>query len=189
MKKYYNKFLSTKDFYNVLADIPQVKESILIEDMITDLPTKPMTKLFIKPKDGREISCVNMKQFLMLLNSFTALKTIPTISFSQGIVHNVFAYEDLLEMGSKTVKAPAKEEAPIEEVVDTPEVSQEALSEELEVKPSFAIDYAKSLLIEGSLTESKNALEAYGSTFGVDLKKNKTFDNMLIDLVEFVEGL
>ena len=34
--------------------------------------------------------------------------------------------------------------------------------------------------------EDKDALEAYGKTFGIDLKKNFTLENMYSQLVEFV---
>ena len=53
---------------------------------------------------------------------------------------------------------------------------------------TFSEEYAESLYDEEDKSESKNKLEAYGLTFGINLKKNKSFENMLKDLVEFCKG-
>lgn len=37
-----------------------------------------------------------------------------------------------------------------------------------------------------TIAGDKDSLEAYGKDFGIDLKKNKSYDNMLKDLREFV---
>lgn len=51
--------------------------------------------------------------------------------------------------------------------------------------PVFDLTHAESLK---DAEDAKQELETYGKQFGIDLKKNKSFDNMLKDLVAHIEG-
>ena len=74
-------------------------------------------------------------------------------------------------------KNSSEEEESLEDTLpDTP-------SEE-DTDVSFDLPYAESLKLDKSKKEAKDALEAYGRTFNVELAKNKSFDNMLVDLQE-----
>ena len=79
---------------------------------------------------------------------------------------------------------PTNISAKVEETVET-EVENEENNgrlEEITEKPTIDSDLVK------SFKGDKDKLEDYGKTFGIDLKKSRSFKNMLKDLENFVEG-
>lgn len=92
----------------------------------------------------------------------------------------IFTTEELQE----EAKAIQQED----EAVEVVEVAKVVVEEAKEVVTNFDLAYAESLYNADNKAESKDALEVYGLNFGVDLKKNKSFENMLKDLVTKCEG-
>jgi hypothetical protein len=82
------------------------------------------------------------------------------------------------EVVEETILALADEV--VEEVVET---ILETASEE-DTAPKLDLEYATSLQEGKSKTKAKLALEEYGRTLNVELNRQRTFDNMIIDLQE-----
>ena len=55
--------------------------------------------------------------------------------------------------------------------------------ETIEIQPASQPDFEYAATLEEGRTksEAKLALESYGKEFGIDLQRNKTFNNMLVD--------
>ena len=92
---------------------------------------------------------------------------------------------------SKTVVMTNAED-PVEETIEEPVevIVEEPVEEEVVVEE--ATNEAETATLDMELIESfegdKNLLEEYGKDFGIDLKKNKKFENMLGDLIQHVGG-
>jgi hypothetical protein len=90
------------------------------------------------------------------------------------------------------VEQPVEDSEPEEPVVEAVESSSEPVPfismDEPVTEESLVFDkeYALSLSTDEK-QESKNKLADYGEKFGITLKKNKTFENMLSDLEEHVK--
>lgn len=70
-----------------------------------------------------------------------------------------------------------------ETVPKTVEVKEEVAPVVETAPATLDIEYAKSLLDENDKKESKNKLADYAESFGIQLQKNKKFEDMLNDLV------
>lgn len=84
----------------------------------------------------------------------------------------VMSQEGIVTLGNKEPKKVVVEE----EFAEAPDIESlvEGQKEAIGLKP-----------VE-EFGEDKDALEAYGKEFGIDLSKRKTIENMYKDLVEFV---
>ncbi len=123
------------------------------------------------------------------------LAEAPAVTEASTVDKASVATETAVEVEEATVVTEEVENV-VEEAVEAPdtvaedadvEVSDEEATDESDTTPVFDKAYAESLYDESDKSGSKTALEDYGKTLGIDLKKSKTFENMLIDLEEFCE--
>lgn len=63
----------------------------------------------------------------------------------------------------------------------------EVPTKETIIPESIDVEFASSLYKGDSKTQAKLDLEEYGKRFGIDLNRNKTFDNMMKDLHKHLE--
>lgn len=85
-------------------------------------------------------------------------------------------------------QAPVEAIKPVETTVEEVKVVETEVVETVEQpEPKAKLDMPRINAYKNNKL-GKDDLETYGKTFGIDLKKNKSIDNMRADLIAFVEA-
>ena len=189
MKKYYKKFENKTDFYTALASL---SEGLDLEAMLESIPKSPLKVFWYCPVGKPHVRCANIKVLLGIISRNHKLPFLWPICLTQGSLLNVYTKEDIFNTEKPTIIPPVVNS--IARYVNGTEekviIDETVAEEKVEAEWVLVFDktYADSLYDGSNVKASKNALEDYGSQFGIDLKKNKSFANMLSDLVAHVEA-
>ena len=122
-----------------------------------------------------EIIKKSFEGYRIVEGSMVAFSTSKTVVMTN-------AEETIEEPVEETIEEPIEE--PVEVIVEEPEQEEVVVEEATNEAETATLDME---LIE-SFEGDKNLLEEYGKDFGIDLKKNKKFENMLGDLIQHVGG-
>lgn len=117
-------------------------------------------------------------------------ETLPVVEDTPTTTEEEVSTEDIEVLVVENIVEEVTTEDIVEEVTATPEVTEDTTqsitenSSEEDTEAKFNLEYATSLQEDKSKKEAKAALEAYGRTLKIELNRQKTFSNMLIDLQE-----
>lgn len=181
MKKYYKRFEHKDELYSALASVCPELDAEKSKAHTRKIAYKAFRYC---TKDGTNVRIPSAKSYLRIIVSKHKLPILYRICMMNNRRIHVYTTEDIFGTA-------AAENTP---VVDVPEVVTEEVVEKLveEVEtpdaPVFSRNYADSLYDSKSSAASKQALEDYGKLFGINLHRNKSFANMLTDLVAHVEA-
>lgn len=148
-------------------------------------------KAWFYTAEGEEVPCSSYQQMFQEFNERFGTNFIPDRCFSSRNTHFTIAMQggDVIAEDKAPVVAPVDDKPQTSPLISlsadaTSEASQEE-SEDVSDAPTVDWDYINGL---GTDKKAKNHLEQYCKQFGIDLKKNKTFANMVADFKEFLES-
>lgn len=174
MKKFYKKFNNKLELLEALAPLT---DKLDIEAMIEALPRSHREKtVLITPEGGRKVAW-KAKTLFAGIFSYTGLPILYPICFQRGNTLHVYTKEDIFGTEVALKESVVTEEEAVIETTTPKETTVE-----------FSRTYAESLYGDDAKS-SKDSLEDYGKLFGIDLKKNKSFSNMLKSLEAHVASL
>lgn len=177
MKKFYKKFDSKLELFEALAPLT---DKLDFDAMIEALPRSHREKtVLITPEGGRKVAW-KAKTLFAGIFSYTGLPILYPICFQRGNTLHVYTKEDIF--GTEAAKEVLKELPEATEAIEQEVVVVAAVGAEETKVVEFSRTYADSLYDGDDAKGSKDALEDYGKLFGIDLKKNKSFSNMLKSL-------
>lgn len=181
MKKYYKQFLTKEELYKAIGEVTDELDTQAMLDFIGK--GSPL-RYYLITKEGKMTTCMNFKQFMRLVRSFTKLNILHHSCFNRGRVTHIYTTEDYFntEISSEELAKKNIFGSHYQAIIPQDEKVPEILA------PSFDKAFAESLLDDKNVKKSKDDLETYGISFGIDLKKNKSFANMLIALEAHVAG-
>lgn len=185
MKKFYKKFTSKIEMVEKLSSLTEMFDS---DSMVKALDKAGPRRLFLITKQGEKIACDNFKKFISILTTKGDLELLYPICFGRGEVYHVYSKKDYFGTeGGKFI----------------PEIKQPEIIAEVKPQPLIVLDMdtekssekVDEIIVDWEMINSlqnkkhdKIKLEEYAKGFGVDLKRNKTLENMIIDFKEFLDS-
>lgn len=139
--------------------------------------------------EGKEFKFKILSHFLRSLNQECGTKFVDSKSVNRRNSFIIFYEEQDLptEKVGIVLEKPVTEPTPVVEVLE--EVSDEVSDTPVEAPQDALVDWldeVKALYDPSDKRGSKDKLEALGRTMDVELNKQKSFDNMVLELVELV---
>lgn len=175
--KFYKKFTSKKELFTAICDATSFLDK---GAMLESLKYSGPRRLYVITSSGEKIACDNFKKFAASIHCKTDLDVLYPICFGRGEVFHVYTKEDYFH----TV---VKEEVVEQEVEEKLEEKTIELVSPEETSEKVPVDYREleKLFDKDSVRESKNKLEdIVKDKYGIDLRKNQSFDNMILELKE-----
>lgn len=186
MKQYYKQFTSKVEMIEAVSTLSPKLDTKAMLDFI---PKGSPRRLYVITDEGKMFPCDTFKKFLSIANSIGDLEFLhPICSGRGGTLFNLYSKKDYFGTEGDKFIPEIKQPEIIVEVKPQPLIVLDMDTEKSSEKVDEVIVDWEMINSLQNKKHDKIKLEEYAKGFGVDLKRNKTLENMIIDFKAFLDS-